>query len=260
MKGGCFLLKSLIYCAGDTQASRFAAGYLAKLGLPVVDSPSEQVRHLLLDVPSFGPDGQLRGGGAVETLLDSIPKDITIYGGNLNHPKLQGYQTVDFLKDPVYLAENAYITAECALDVALPYLDITLRNCPTLIIGWGRIGKCLGRLLHSIGADVTIAARKDADRAMAHALGYHVTDISQLAAELPHYRLIFNTVPFPVLTAEQMAHCHPASVAIELASKDGLLGEDVITARGLPGVHMPESSGMLIAQTFLRLYQKEETL
>ena len=40
---------------------------------------------------------------------------------------------------------------------------------------------------------------------------------------------------------------------IELASKAGMVGDDIIPARGLPGIHMPESSGELIAKTFLRL-------
>lgn len=218
------------------------------------------MRHLLLDVPSLGPEGQLRGGGSVEQLLMSASKDAIIYGGNLSHPAFAEHKTVDFLQDPTYLSENAYITAECALDVTLPYLDIALRRCPTLIIGWGRIGKCLGKLLSTIGADVTIAARKETDRAMIHALGYHAADTAQLEDSLAHYRLIFNTAPFPILDAGQMALCHPDCVKIELASKDGILGDDVIIARGLPGIHMPESSGKLIAHTFLRFYQREDTL
>lgn len=254
------MLKATIYCAGSTRASRYAVTYLKALNLPVVDAPGEGVRHLLLDVPSLGPEGQLRGGGSVEKLLGSVPKETVIYGANLNHPAFQDHQTVDFLQDPVYVSENAYITAECALDVALPYLDITLRHCPVLVIGWGRIGKCLGKLLGAIGADVTIAARKETDRAMIHALGYHAADTAQLADSLTHYRLIFNTVPFPVLNAVQMSLCHPDCVKIELASKDGIVGDDVIIARGLPGIHMPESSGKLIAHTFLRFYHKEGTL
>ncbi len=252
--------KRLIYCAGSTGAAGFAAAYLRSLGLPIADAPGEHVGHLLLDVPSFNPAGRLRDGGRIELLLNTLPGNITVYGGNLNHPALDGRQTADFLQDGEYLAQNAYITAECALDVALPYLDITLRDCPTLIIGWGRIGKCLGRLLGDIGTDVTIAARKASDRAMLRALGYHAADPEALAESLPHYRLIYNTVPAPVLTRKQMAACRPDCVKIELASQNGMEDEDVIIARGLPGLHMPESSGELIAKTFLRLYRKEASL
>jgi len=110
-----------ICIAGSTRAIRFAGAYLKSFGCSVTDLPRSDARYLLLDVPSFGPEGQLRGGGAVENLLQLLPKDVTVCGGNLDHPALVKYQTVDFLQDSIYLAENAYITAECALDVALPY-------------------------------------------------------------------------------------------------------------------------------------------
>lgn len=243
--------KGFIFQAGSTRACRFAGQYLQELGLRVTDCPDPNVRYVLLDIPSFSADGALRGGGAVDHLLAQLPKDVMVCGGNLAHPALDGYETVDFLKDELYLCENAYITAECALDVAMPYLHRTIRGCPVLIVGCGRIGKCLGQLLKALGADVTIAARNPAHRAMIHALGYHAVEIEDLS--LKHYRLIFNTVPHPVLTAAQMDTCRGDCVKIELASKDGMAGEEIIPARGLPGIHMPESSGKLIADTFLRL-------
>lgn len=247
----------LILSAGSAASARYTHTYLLKSGTNVAKSPSGDVTDLLLDVPSFESSGNLRFGGSVEKLLEQLPKNITVYGGNLNHPALEGYKKVDLLKDPEYLAENAYITAECALDVALPYLSITIRDCPTLILGWGRIGKCLGQLLKNIGADVTIAARKESDRAMIKALGFHAENITHIADSLGCFRLIFNTVPELILNREQMAHSHPECVKIELASKSGTEDDDVIIARGLPGIHMPESSGRLIAKTFLRLIQKE---
>ena len=245
--------EKFIFAAGSTAANRYAAKYLKDTGCPITDNPGKDVRYLLLDVPSFGPEGRLRGGGQIENLLQHLPTDILVCGGNLYHPALNGYETVDFLKDETYLCENAYITAECALDVALPYLKRTLRGCKILIIGWGRIGKCLARILKNLDADVTVAARKPKDRAMLRALGYKAAAIDDLPAMLGEFRLLYNTVPSPVLGLEHMSLCQKDCVKIELASKDGMAGDDIIIARGLPGIHMPESSGKLIAETFLRL-------
>ena len=242
-----------IFTAGTTAACDFAASFLQELGLPLTDLPGKSVRYLLLDVPSFGPNGQLRGGGSLEPLLQKLPRDILICGGNLNHPLLEEYETVDFLKDETYLWENAYITAECALDTALPYLKHTIRHCPVLIIGWGRIGKCLARLLKNLDAEVTVAARNPKDRAMIHALGYEAVDPADLKLWLNHFRLLYNTVPAPVLTQDQMSGCREDCIKIELASQNGIEGDDVVIARGLPGLHMPESSGKLIADAFIRL-------
>ncbi len=247
----------VIYCAGTTKASQYAAKILVSAGIEVVVQPEESVTHLLLDVPSFGEPGLLRSGGKLNGLLSALPNSITVCGGNLHHPSLEGYRKIDLLQDAAYLAQNAYITAECALDVAMPYLDITIRGCPTLIIGWGRIGKCLGRLLHSIGADVTIAARKEADRAMIRALGMKAADANNLSDQLGKCRLVFNTAPELVLPKKDMAICRKDCVKIDLASKPGMEDEDVVVARGLPGIHFPESSGKLIADSLLRLCGEE---
>ncbi len=236
--------KKSIFLAGNTAACRYAGEYLASLGLPVVHSPGQEVGYALLDVPSF------RFGEAVEDFLMNLSRETIICGGRLDQPALRDFRTVDFLQDEIYLCENAYITAECALDVAFPYLKRTVRGCPVLILGWGRIGKALGQLLKAMGAAVTIAARNPSQRAMVHALGYSTADYSELPEMLPHFRLVFNTVPEVVLDT---SGCREDCAKIELASRDGMTGEDIIIARGLPGIHMPESSGELIARSFLRL-------
>ena len=245
----------LVYPAGNTAACGYASAFLEQKGVQLLDHPAPEVTHLLLDVPSFGPDGMLRCGRDLKSVLEMLPGNITVAGGNLKHPSLAGYRTIDLLKDAQYLAVNAAITADCALQVAAPLLTTTFAESPALILGWGRIGKCLGHLLKAIGANVTIAARKEADRAMVRALGFTAVDIGEIPQVLAGFRLIFNTVPEMMLHKEQMKLCRKC-VKIDLASKPGMDAEDVVWARGLPGIHAPESSGRLIAETFLRLCEE----
>lgn len=240
------------YCAGKTAATQYAARELAQAGVLFVPEPDIAVTRILLDVPSFRSDGDLRMGGNVDALLEAMP-NATIYGGNLG--TLPGCATIDLLKDPLYQAENAYITAECALEIALTRLPRTIRDCPVLIIGWGRIGRCLAKLLGNLGAQVTVSARKASDRAICQALGYAAGEPDYLGPQLDGFRLLFNTVPAPIFTQAQLDRCQNC-VKIELASRQGLLGEDVVVARGLPGIHMPESSGKLIARSCLRLMKE----
>lgn len=244
--------KRLIYPTGTTPACRYAVEFLRQAGMPLVDHPTPEVTHLLLDVPSFGADR----GGNVENVLRMLPHRVTVVGGNLDHPVLEGYRTMDLLKDPDYVAENAAITADCALQVAAPLLSCTLQRSAALVIGWGRIGKCLAQLLKAVGNDVTVAARKESDRAMLQALGYRIVDPKALPEHLWDYRLIFNTAPEMVLTEEHLKKTKNC-VKIDLASKRGLEGEDVVWARGLPGIHAPETSGELIARTFIRMIREE---
>ena len=241
----------MTFCpVGSTEAVKYAAAFLSETGTYIPTDPGS-AQMLLMDVPSLNEAGQLRSGKSSENLLATVSADTLIVGGNLDHPVFSGRPVLDLLKDPFYVAENAYLTAEAALDIALPYLSITLRNCPVLILGWGRIGKCLAQLLRAIQADVTVAARNIGDIAIIRALGYQAADIYDLGS-LSQYRLILNTVPVPVMRADQAG---PNSVLIDLASHRGISGDEVIVARGLPGIHYPESSGKLIAQTIIR---KEE--
>ena len=224
----------------------------------MVTRPCDSVTHLLLPVPSMDTDGTIKGGGNLAELLAMLPKNITVMGGNLPAELLSGYKTLDLLQDPTYLATNASITAYCALRLALIKLPITLQKCPVLIIGWGRIGKCLAALLWALDAEVTIAARKETDRAMARALGYKAVPTAALGEDLNNFRLIYNTVPAEVLSREQVLHCRENCLLIDLASTQGIDSSDVIWARGLPGKDAPESSGKLIAKTVIRMIGRKE--
>lgn len=236
---------------------RYAGEALQQRGCDVASRPGADVTHLLLPVPSLDSTGALRGGGELPTLLAALPKNVTVFGGNLTTPLLSGYKTIDLLQDPLYLAENAAITAHCAVRAALRRLPVTLQGCPVLVIGWGRIGKCLAALLQRMGAQVTVAARRESDRAMLSALGFAAIDPAGLRYALMRYRVIFNTVPAPVLSEAQQAHCRPDCLKIDLASVQGIAGADVIWARGLPGKNAPESAGELIAQMVYRLAAAE---
>lgn len=236
----------VIYPRGVRESCAQAALILEEKGFAVTDHPSQEVTHLLLDVPSFGPGGQLPEGGDLSRILEMLPPDITVIGGNLNAPQIQTQRKLDLLQIPEYLAQNAAITAQCAIAIAAPLLPVVFSDAPTLVIGWGRIGKCLCRLLRGLGCPVTVAARKPADRAMAQALGWKAVELSRISEILPGIRLIFNTVPAPVVSPAVLEKS--TAVKIELASVPGLPGPDVISARGLPGRCAPESSGRLMAQ------------
>ena len=239
---------TVFYIDTGAPALAFAAEYLRSHGARVVSAPSPDVTHLLLPVPTGLSEESL------DALLAQLPPDVTVLGGHLDRYRCR---KLDLLKDEGYLADNAAITADCGVRLAGDLLGIVFRNCPILIVGWGRIGKCLGKLLSAMGADVTVAARKESDRAMAKALGYSATDLSK--AELSRFRAIINTAPAPVLSAARLQACPKNCIKIDLASSPGLEGDGVIWARGLPGKMLPESAGRLIGETVLRLTGKEVT-
>ena len=239
------MLKGTILCIQRSEAIRYAARYLSGIGMPVCDKCAPDIAHLLLPVPSFSG-----GDEYLAHILTQLPDQITISGGNLHSPLLEGYRGVDFLQDPYYLADNAAITAECAIRILENQLKTELPGKQVLVIGWGRIGKCLCPLLHEKEAIVSVTARKAADLAMIHALGYGSIPISDAAKETKRFDVILNTVPvllFPQI--ETKSDC----IKMELASKPGMTGQNIYDGRGLPGKIAPMKSGELIAKTFIRL-------
>lgn len=247
-----------IFPLGGTKALPVAVRALQAHGAKITEKPTAETTHLMLPVPSFDPDGTVRGGGNLEQILKLLPQTVAVLGGKLTDAQLAGYEKVDLLCDEQYLAENAALTAECALRIAGNLLPVRLQGLPVLVIGWGRIGKCLAQQLQRLGAKTCVAARKQTDRAMIRALGCEALTMEQMKAALSRQRLIFNTVPAPVLTRDELRQCAPDCIKIDLASVCGMDGADVITARGLPGKHLPESSGQLIADTVMRLLREKE--
>ena len=241
-----------IFCVPGSQPSAlWAADELKRLGQTVTDTPGENTTHLLLGVPCKQPEHELTD------LLGQCPEHITILGGNLNKPVFAGYRCMDLLQDETYLWKNAAITAQIAMTLAARQLIVTWEDTNVLILGWGRIGQCLAKNLTALGARVTVAARKETHRAQIAALGYTALNIAELSYQLSRFRAIFNTVPAPVLSFDQMRLCRKDCVKLELASYDGMAGSDILTARGLPGTYAPETNGKLIAATVLRLCMEE---
>lgn len=230
-----------------TAALDHAAKELARQRCAIVHTPTCDVTHVLLPVPC-----RLRSD-TVDTLLSPLPKEVTVLGGFLDDTAANR-RRINLLSDAAYQAENAMITAYCALRLGADALPVTWDGCPVLILGWGRIGKCLSSLLLRLGAKVTVAARKEADLALCGALGCQGITFPEAESQLCAFRAVFNTVPAPVLRCPPDAN----GVFIELASKPGMEGSGIIDGRGLPGKMAPESAGALIARAVIRLCGRKE--
>lgn len=234
----------LLYCLVSTPAALAACQELEAGGFSLCREPAPEVWGLLLDVPT--PQ-------TVEIPWDRLPEGCRVFGRNLAGVP-EGFRAQDLLKDPLYAAQNADITARCALRLAAGKLEETLAGLPVLILGWGRIGKCLGRHLRSLGADVCVFARNPKDRGLLAALGYKALDRAEMLAALSGIRLVFNTAPELVLSEADTQSC--GALLVDLASRRGIGDPRTLWARGLPGKLAPLSSGRLMAQTVCRLWKE----
>jgi dipicolinate synthase subunit A len=205
----------------------------------------------------------------IADLLDRNPA-VTLFGGKLPASLTEGRegQVVDYYDDPILQLRNALVTAEAALMTAMELTDRTLRDTTVAVLGHGRIGKYLSRLLRNLGAQVTVCARRQESLFEAAAEGCRPLLITQapdggLAPLCRDHAVLFNTVPAPVLPREILLGLEPSTLLIDLASAPfGVGDEDVqeaaaqnglryLRAPSLPGSYAPRDAGRIIAECIL---------
>ncbi len=208
----------------------------------------------------------------IRDLLDRRP-ELYVFGGRLPAgfaSPAASDRAVDYYHSEALQLRNAYITAEAAMMKAMELTDCTLQGSTVAIIGYGRIGKFLVRLLRAIGADVTVCARREESLLWAATEGCRplsLTGVDRTDKGLyglcRGHRVIFNTVPEHILDRERLLRTDKNTLLIDLASAPfGVADEDVreaaavnglryVRAPSLPGSYAPRDAGRIIAACVL---------
>ena len=181
-------------------------------------------------------------------------------------PALQAHSLrwFDYARDETLALENAELTAEAALPPLLARLPCPLRGSRILILGFGRIGKRLAWKLHTLGAAVTVAARRPEALTLARILGLQAEPLGPQLQGLAVYDAVVNTVPAPVICDVQLSAIRPDAALLELASLPGGFcpaaaeRAGYLAARGLPGVYAPEAAAAVIRRAIFRELDLEE--
>ena len=171
----------------------------------------------------------------------------------------KGLSHKDFLLYPPF--DKAVPTAEGGIEIALAELPITLHGSDCLVLGYGRIGKVLCKMLSGIGAHVTAMARSHDALAWIDAYGFRGMHIDTLPQRAGEFDLIFNTIPHKLITAEVLGAVKKDALIIDLASRPGgvdmaaaqELGVKAIWALSLPGKVAPITAGNIIMQAVLNI-------
>ena len=149
---------------------------------------------------------------------------------------------VDILKNEEFTILNCISTSEGAIKIAIEETKITLNGSNILILGFGRIGKILSKMLEGFGANVYCEAIKKEDLAWITAFGYKKIDLINLDENLNKFDLIFNTIPYIILDEQKLKLIKKDACIIDLASKPGGVDKneieklkiDYILAEALP--------------------------
>jgi dipicolinate synthase subunit A len=141
-----------------------------------------------------------------------------------------------------------------------------LLGMPCLVLGFGRIGKLLSHRLRGMGAEVTATARRPEDLSWIRAYGFRDLETERLEGKLGQFRLVFNTVPAPVLTGELLAELPEGCLCVDLASAPGIdsvsaaeRGVSLVWARSLPGRYVPAAAARAIWDTVRYMILEERS-
>lgn len=178
--------------------------------------------------------------------------------------KAYNVYTIDILEREEMAVLNCIPTAEGAIQIAMEELPITLNGSKTLVLGYGRLGKVLARMLSGIGAEVYVEARKYSDMAWLKAYGINSVYINELDKFLPSMDVIFNTIPSRILDSERLDKIGKDCLVMDLASKPGgvdferakVLGIKVIWALSLPGKVAPVTAANYMKQTIYNIIEE----
>lgn len=158
----------------------------------------------------------------------------------------RGISYFDAAEDEEFILENAYLTALGALSYLLKSEKSEPRDWNIGIIGFGRIGSALLRLLLFLGTSVTVYTGNAKTALSLGELGIRTkklceAEIGNAAAD--GVKIIFNTAPCELSGAFPEGILPPGQRVIELASGnnfDGVLGVEYLP--GVPERAFPHSA------------------
>ncbi|HWQ42466.1 MAG TPA: dipicolinate synthase subunit DpsA [Desulfosporosinus sp.] len=162
---------------------------------------------------------------------------------------------------------NSIPSAEGAIQMAMESTNITIHGSESMVLGLGRCGWTLARMLQGLGAHVTGVARNPSVLARAFEMGFHAVHLSDLEDEISRAEIIFNTVPHLILDRVMLEKVARDAVIVDLASIPGgtdfeyasMLGIKALLAPGLPGIVAPKTAGRILAQIYPQLILRHLT-
>lgn len=256
-----------VHTFGFSQEDRLTPEVVARLGAADV---------VLLPLPATDGGGCLNAPSMekklpMEMLWPLLHPQQKLFGGMLSEQLLRAAAEynllpIDYYKREEFVLRNAYITVEGALQLTMERLQRTVMGTNCLVLGYGRIGKFLSRLLLALGARVRVAGRKGKDLVQAQLDGCNVCALAQLPEILPQCDVVYNTIPHLVLDRALLKLLPRYCLCIDLASKPGgidfgaaeELGVETVWALSLPGKVAPESAGDAILDTVLQILSEQE--
>ncbi len=237
-----------------------------------IEEACREAEVVILPLPGTNAQGHIRAvyyEGALiltEKAIKSLAENAVIIIGSAqqylkNWAKKFRYNLLEIIENDELAILNSIPTAEGAIQIAIAETKITLHKSKSCVIGLGRVGLTLARLLKALGSEVTVISREKAEIARAYEMGCQGESFASIGRVLSKTEIAFNTVPDQVLTQDVLAQAYPEIVIIDLANQPGgtdfeaadELGIKAILAPGLPGKVAPLTAGKILADVIPKI-------
>ena len=204
----------------------------------------------LLPIPSSRDKRTISGTAiALDSLMDIADSSSLVVGYSLPENiteglKRQGCPVHDVARDEEFLCENAELTAEATLGVIFNTAGASPADLRIGVVGYGRIGRRLSRLLLYLGASVRVYS-SDAGKRLDLGEWGITTALSAKDADLSNLDILVNTAPAVIFSSERDGGFPEDLRVIDLASGDNFPGvPSVEKYPSIPAKMFPTSAGI----------------
>ena len=125
---------------------------------------------------------------------DKLTDKHVVIAGGLKHAHLP-CKHFDLLGNEEFLQQNAMLTAEGILQIVLAETAFAMCGATVVVIGFGRIGSRVAKLLKSMGARVIVVVDNQREFNKAAWLGFSATYHMDMSYVLPKSDVVINTPP-----------------------------------------------------------------
>ncbi len=214
---------------------------------------------ILLPIPSSRDKIHITGTEVPLESLLKFKKDGSLIAGYglpldfVREAALRGIETIDASADERFLRENAELTAHGTAGLILTKHQDAISDMKIGIIGYGRIGKILSRILLFLGARTVIFTRRRETKLELCTVGIEAAGADELERALG-LDILINTAPAELVSKELAdALCREGCELIDLASGNRLPDCDgLLRLPSIPDKMYPASAGRIYAAAILR--------
>ena len=205
-----------------------------------------------------------------DEIISYIRSDQPVFGGMISKGieskiKRKNIEVYDYFKREEVTVMNTVPTVQGILKAIIENIDYTIFSSSCAVFGYGRVAKITADTLSSLGANVTVCARKYGDIALSKTRGYTGCFIDEFHKSANKFDIIINTIPSVIIDRKILNNLRKDCLIIDVASAPfGIdygaayeLGIKAVQCPSLPGKVAPKTAGKIIADGILNIIREE---